>query len=147
VFTRHLEVFKEKEKDDMQTKPRMELTCLKRDQHAFEQLGFRCNEAPNSRPVAHLVQEGAARSVFPALLELGKSGVAFYGLNESPLYLFAADGERSVIAEALVASSMPVVSVKPDGSLIGYEAAVRYYDVLEAVKKQLRTAEGKHLCG
>ena len=119
---------------------RIDLTCFSWDKTTYEKLGFVSQNAPNARPVIHMVHRAAGCGIMSMLLECGEHGCAFHGNTEVPSFTFAADGKRSTIVQALVASRMPVVCVRDDGSLMGYERAIEYCDILATVKDRMRAA-------
>jgi hypothetical protein len=91
-----------------------------------------------------LVNRSAGCFVIATLLDLGKHGFTFYGLAEEPWFLLAADGNRSVVAQAMVTSRYPVIELKEDGTLLGVDQARRYYDVLAVAKGRMRAADEDH---
>lgn len=120
---------------------RVELTCFKRDISTFEKLGFVSQDGKESGSVVHMVNRSAGCFVIATLLDLGKNGLTFYGIAEEPWFLLAADGDRSVVAQAMVTSRYPVIELKEDGTLLGIDQARRYYDTLSAAKDRMRAAD------
>lgn len=126
---------------------RVELTCFRWDKSTYEKLGFLSLDGNGIGPVVHMVNRNAGCFVIATLLDLGKHGFTFYGIAEEPWFLVAADGDRSVVAQALVTSHYPVIEIKENGALLGIDQAQRYYDVLAVAQRRMRAAEENHLRG
>jgi hypothetical protein len=123
----------------------VELRCFRWDRSTLEKLGFIQQTAQERRPVINMVHRTAGCGIISMLLELGQNGIAFYGTSETPWFLFAADGKRSVVAQAMVACHEPITIVKEDGRLPGYRQAIEYYEVLATTKARMRAAEEGYL--
>jgi hypothetical protein len=145
-FTREQRSKEKQQMSNSITSPFIEVMCRQTDVHIFRKLGFIAELGRIDKGV-RMVNHNPEKLLLRTLTDLGSEGLPFTarfgGIEPNAGTLMAGDGEQFIIVASIHLVEEPVVQVREDGSLQGYEGAVNYWGVKENFEKLVDETEEK----